>query len=67
MTIHFTYTHFSETVEPLLATNMKPFCRLFVLSDSVADRARVRSGQQHTSLGWDTFTECLEIKENFML
>ena len=37
-----------------MATNMKPFCKLFVVSVSAADKDRVRSGQQHIwTLGWD--------------
>ena len=50
----FTSTHFSVTVESFLATNMKPFCRLFVVSDVTADKERRRLGQEHTSVDWYT-------------
>ena len=53
-------THTSDTVEPCLAMYIKPFSKLFVVSDTTAVNDRVRSGQQHISLDWDTW-ECLEI------
>ena len=35
-------------MDPFFATKVNPFCRLLVVADSVADKDRVRSGQQHT-------------------